>query len=313
MVGSRRDGSGDGGAPVTAASLPAPTDPSVRLSVAGGELAAVLRFAGYITPQTAEAARQQLLAALEKGAAVARRQAGGAREDWLCAGAGGGRRSGARYESGGAGVVRVEIGVVDSSEGTWHICQGVMASAGRRTQLSALVGWSPRLLNRRWPQASRGGAGRAVQSSAVWPGGCRASRHPAYGTAQSGVHILHRPLDCGAVVVARTAHRLPACGGSTSAEQGHVYIAQSQEWLLPWRSRCPPAPASNKTLPPPHGLASGWPPYTKIHTHTRPHTTTRNHTHIRTHTHVLPCPALALLCPALAPCTPPRCTPWRSA
>lgn len=48
-------------------SLPAPTDPDVRLAVAGGELVAVLFFEGYITPESAAAARQKLTQALEAG------------------------------------------------------------------------------------------------------------------------------------------------------------------------------------------------------------------------------------------------------
>lgn len=62
MVGSHRAGGGAAGA-----APPAPTAPGVRLAVAGGEVVAVLRFAGYITPATAEAARQRLLAALREG------------------------------------------------------------------------------------------------------------------------------------------------------------------------------------------------------------------------------------------------------
>jgi hypothetical protein len=50
----------------------------VRVSVAGGEAVAVRRFSGYITPATAEAARQQLLAALAAdGLKVADDEAGG--------------------------------------------------------------------------------------------------------------------------------------------------------------------------------------------------------------------------------------------
>jgi hypothetical protein len=49
-------------------SLPGPSDPAVRLGVAGGELVAVLPFEGYITPEAAAAARQRLLQALEAGA-----------------------------------------------------------------------------------------------------------------------------------------------------------------------------------------------------------------------------------------------------
>jgi hypothetical protein len=48
-------------------SLPAPTDPDVRLAVAGGELVAVLFFEGYITPEAAAAARQKLTQALTAG------------------------------------------------------------------------------------------------------------------------------------------------------------------------------------------------------------------------------------------------------
>lgn len=47
--------------------LPAPTDPAVRLSVGGGELVAVAYFEGSITPASAEAARQQLIQALQAG------------------------------------------------------------------------------------------------------------------------------------------------------------------------------------------------------------------------------------------------------
>ena len=47
--------------------LPAPTNPAVRISVAGGELVAVLKFEGYITPATAEKYKAQLIAALKAG------------------------------------------------------------------------------------------------------------------------------------------------------------------------------------------------------------------------------------------------------
>jgi len=67
MIGSRRSAPDGGSSSADAAALPAPTDPSVRLSVAGGEMVAVLRFSGYITPQTAEEARQRLVAALQQG------------------------------------------------------------------------------------------------------------------------------------------------------------------------------------------------------------------------------------------------------
>ncbi len=46
--------------------LPTPTG-GVTLNVAGGELVAVFKFDGYITPGTAERARKQLMDALESG------------------------------------------------------------------------------------------------------------------------------------------------------------------------------------------------------------------------------------------------------
>jgi hypothetical protein len=69
MVGSCRDHHHhqQQGSSADITSLPAPSDPAVRLSVAGGELVAVLPFEGYITPETAAAARQRLLRALEAG------------------------------------------------------------------------------------------------------------------------------------------------------------------------------------------------------------------------------------------------------
>ena len=48
--------------------LPAPKPPNrwgVSVSVAGGELVAVLRFEGYITPATADQARRRLMEALK--------------------------------------------------------------------------------------------------------------------------------------------------------------------------------------------------------------------------------------------------------
>jgi ABC-type sugar transport system ATPase subunit len=47
--------------------LPAPTDPSVRLAVAGGEVVAVMPFEGYITPEVAAAIRKKLADALQAG------------------------------------------------------------------------------------------------------------------------------------------------------------------------------------------------------------------------------------------------------
>jgi hypothetical protein len=64
-LGSRRGASADQAESVGA--LPTPTDASVRVSVAGGELLAVAQFEGYITPTSAAAARQTLLAALKRG------------------------------------------------------------------------------------------------------------------------------------------------------------------------------------------------------------------------------------------------------
>jgi len=63
-IGSRQGAAKD--ASVSVASLPAPKDPSVRVSIAGGELIAVSQFEGYITPTAAEEARQILLKALKK-------------------------------------------------------------------------------------------------------------------------------------------------------------------------------------------------------------------------------------------------------
>ncbi|GBF94002.1 hypothetical protein Rsub_07270 [Raphidocelis subcapitata] len=75
MVGSPRDGGGGGGG---GGAPPAPAAPGVRLGVAGGEVVAVLRFPGYITPAAAEEARQRLLAALrEDGLQLAEAEAGG--------------------------------------------------------------------------------------------------------------------------------------------------------------------------------------------------------------------------------------------
>lgn len=55
------------GTPTSVTQLPAPTDAGVQLAAAGGELIAVLRFEGYITPETAAAVRKQLVAAIKKG------------------------------------------------------------------------------------------------------------------------------------------------------------------------------------------------------------------------------------------------------
>lgn len=47
--------------------LPTPNSGSVALTVSGGELVAVLQFDGYITPKSAEAARQKLMGYLKRG------------------------------------------------------------------------------------------------------------------------------------------------------------------------------------------------------------------------------------------------------
>lgn len=56
-----------GNTPSSIASLPSPGSPEVTLTVSGGEAVAVLKFEGYITPASAEAARQKLVAALQQG------------------------------------------------------------------------------------------------------------------------------------------------------------------------------------------------------------------------------------------------------
>lgn len=74
-VGRTKDGTAG---PFTVTELPAPSDPQVSLSIAGGEVLAVLRFEGNITPVSAEAARKQLLAALQAdGLQVAEEEAQG--------------------------------------------------------------------------------------------------------------------------------------------------------------------------------------------------------------------------------------------
>ena len=97
FVGAQRGEGVEGGGTVSSVtSLPAPKDPVVKLEAAGGlarrlvrphgacavlmclcrphvpgaaggELMAVLRFEGYITPETAAAVRKQLVTALQKG------------------------------------------------------------------------------------------------------------------------------------------------------------------------------------------------------------------------------------------------------
>lgn len=47
---------------------PLPDNPRVTLEAAGGEVVAVLRFEGFITPETASAARDKLIACLQQGA-----------------------------------------------------------------------------------------------------------------------------------------------------------------------------------------------------------------------------------------------------
>lgn len=50
--------------------LPTPTDPSVRMAVAGGEVVAIMPFEGYITPEVAAAIRKKLAGALQAGVEV---------------------------------------------------------------------------------------------------------------------------------------------------------------------------------------------------------------------------------------------------
>ncbi|KAG2429512.1 hypothetical protein HXX76_010747 [Chlamydomonas incerta] len=68
-VGARRGqeaAAAAGAKPPAVSSLPAPTERGVRLNVSGGELVAVAQFDGFITPTTAEAVRQRLLACLAR-------------------------------------------------------------------------------------------------------------------------------------------------------------------------------------------------------------------------------------------------------
>lgn len=67
-VGAPRGQQASAALPVS--DLPAPSDAQVQLSVSGGELVAVHKFEGYITPQAAAAARQKLVEALQKGGAA---------------------------------------------------------------------------------------------------------------------------------------------------------------------------------------------------------------------------------------------------
>jgi hypothetical protein len=72
-LGSRtlRDGSSLPAArPAEFQQLPAPLSSQAAVAVAGGELVAVFRFEGFITPTSAEAARKQLQAALKAGEGV---------------------------------------------------------------------------------------------------------------------------------------------------------------------------------------------------------------------------------------------------
>jgi hypothetical protein len=67
-VGAPRGQQASAALPVS--ELPAPSDGQVQLGVSGGELVAVHKFEGYITPQAAAAARQKLVDALLKGGAA---------------------------------------------------------------------------------------------------------------------------------------------------------------------------------------------------------------------------------------------------
>ncbi|EFJ45759.1 hypothetical protein VOLCADRAFT_93948 [Volvox carteri f. nagariensis] len=57
---------GEGAVTADATSLPSPLEPGVRVNVSGGELIAVLKFDGYITPASADAARKRLMAYLQR-------------------------------------------------------------------------------------------------------------------------------------------------------------------------------------------------------------------------------------------------------
>jgi hypothetical protein len=66
-VGAPRGQQASGPPPISGLPLPSGESEQAELAVAGGELLAVLKFEGYITPEAAEAARKQLIQALEKG------------------------------------------------------------------------------------------------------------------------------------------------------------------------------------------------------------------------------------------------------
>ncbi|PNW76664.1 hypothetical protein CHLRE_11g467784v5 [Chlamydomonas reinhardtii] len=68
-VGARRGqeaAAASGAKPPPVSSLPAPSEPGVRLNVSGGELVAVAQFDGFITPTSAEAVRRRLAACLAR-------------------------------------------------------------------------------------------------------------------------------------------------------------------------------------------------------------------------------------------------------
>ena len=75
---SSDDDSGESPAAAAGALPPAPTDPAVSLTVAGGELIAARKFEGNATQGACEACHKQLLAALARdGLALAEAEAGG--------------------------------------------------------------------------------------------------------------------------------------------------------------------------------------------------------------------------------------------
>lgn len=67
MVGTRKGSADSSGRGSSITSLPSPSNTVIRVGVSGGEMVAVLYFDGYITPHTAEEARQKLIKALQAG------------------------------------------------------------------------------------------------------------------------------------------------------------------------------------------------------------------------------------------------------
>lgn len=69
MVGTCQGQQQGAGSSSSITALPAPSEPGVRLAVAGGEIVAVMPFEGYITPEAAAVIRQKLAKALQAGEA----------------------------------------------------------------------------------------------------------------------------------------------------------------------------------------------------------------------------------------------------